>query len=60
MHNGDNDELPTFALHCEHGHIEVISEWLNKEEPKQKKELQQLFNNKVLLFSTTMKEIAIK
>lgn len=53
----DNEEMQSFALHCEHKSLDAITLWLKEGEKRMKKNLAQLFGERVLIFSTVMNQV---
>lgn len=55
--SGENDEMHSLALHCEHKSLDAITLWLKEGEKRMKQSLAQLFGERVLIFSTVMNQI---
>lgn len=52
-----NEEMQSFALHCEHKSLDAISLWLKDNEKLLKQSLSKHFGEKVLIFSTVMNQV---
>lgn len=55
--SGENDEMHSLALHCEHKSLDAITLWLKEGEKRMKKNLAQQFGERVLIFSTVMNQV---
>lgn len=55
--SGENDEMHSLALHCEHKSLDAITLWLKEGEKRMKQSLAQLFGERVLIFSTVMNQV---
>lgn len=55
--SGENDEMHSLALHCEHKSLDAITLWLKEGKKRMKQSLAQLFGERVLIFSTVMNQI---
>lgn len=52
-----NEEMQSFALHCEHKSLDAISLWLKDNEKLLKQSLSKHFGERVLIFSTVMNQV---
>lgn len=55
--SNSNEEMQSFALHCEHKSLDAISLWLKDNEKQLKQSLSKRFGEKVLIFSTVMNQV---